>query len=486
MLDNVITVNLNTNAAAGNVYSPSTAQQMVDAINGHFAAGRLVLATVAPAAGATVITGVPHAAVTLLGLGSSYDTATNLGLLTEQNQIVDGVIEPQVYRLELSGGNDDPGHRESPVSQHVPDDSADTDSGITRMEYNFRQDMGFIRDSQNNPQSAFNLITETQKRRAREVLQVLNDLTGIEWVETERDGVIIGSGDTAAYNPTQPLLVFDINLDDRFNGGWFRSALGGVTGYLGLGYALTANYNTTLIPPSVHELPGLSVGDIDTTRAIAGYEVRSSDTDLDFTNTLEPTVLSDNDVLHLRYMYFPESKDIDMFRFEIPAVAGRPDAMGRVTIETMAERQLQASSLDTAITLWRQNADGSRELLARNDNYFARDSYLELELGAGLYYVGVSASGNDEYDPIIEDSGFGGTTQGEYELRLNYRPNADEAIFDQDNPNNTATFLDGDGDGVPGGVYNFWFRARRRRTRCSSTSPQPAAGRGRSRPRTTI
>ena len=111
---------------------------------------------------------------------------------------------------------------------------------------------------------------------------MLNDLTGIEWVETERDGVIIGSGDTVAYNPTQPLLVFDINLDDRFNGGWFRSALGGITGYLGLGYALTANYNDILIPPSVHELPGLSVGDIDTNRAIPGYEVRSSDTDLDF------------------------------------------------------------------------------------------------------------------------------------------------------------------------------------------------------------
>ena len=165
-------------------------------------------------------------------------------------------------------------------------------------------------------------------------------------------------------------------------------------------------------------------------------------------------------MLHLRHLYFPESKDIDMFRFEIPAVAGRPDAMGRLTVETMAERQLQASSLDTAITLWRQNADGSRELIARNDNYFARDSYLELELGPGVYYVGVSAGGNDEYDPIIEDSGFGGTTQGEYELRLNYRPNADEAIFDLDNPNNTPTFIDGDGDGVPGGVYNFWFRTQ--------------------------
>ena len=62
----------------------------------------------------------------------------------------------------------------------------------------------------------------------------------------------------------------------------------------------------------------------------------------------------------------------------------------------MAERQLQSSLLDTVITLWRAKPDGSYELLARNDDYFGRDSYLELDLGAGVYYVGVSASGNDD------------------------------------------------------------------------------------------
>ena len=148
--------------------------------------------------------------------------------------------------------------------------------------------------------------------------------------------------------------------------------------------------------------------------------------------------MSDQDLVHLRHLYFPESKDIDLFRFELSALPGRPDADGRLTIETMAERQLQSSLLDTVLTLWRAKPDGSYELLARNDNYFGRDSYLELDLGPGVYYVGVSASGNDEYDPIIEDSGFGGTTQGEYELRLNYRPDAAKAISDADNPNNAA------------------------------------------------
>ena len=446
VLDNVITVELNAYTASGNIYSPTTAQQMVDAINAHFIAGQQVLASVDPVLGATVITtGTAHAPVTLVGLGSSYSTASNLGTLTEQNQIVRGLIEPQVYRLELPGSNDEPGHRETPVVQHLSDGSADKDTGITRVEYNFRSDIGVISDSLGNAQSAFNIITETQKRRAREAVQVLSDLIGVEFVETERDGLIIASGDTRAVNPNQPLLVMSVDLNDRFNGSWFRTAMSGITGLLGLG--------------SAPELPGLAIGDLDTNTATAGYEVRASDSALDFGNPLEPTVMSDQDLVHLRHLYFPESKDIDLFRFELAALPGRPDADGRLTIETMAERQLQSSLLDTVLTLWRAKPDGSYELLARNDNYFGRDSYLELDLGPGVYYVGISASGNDEYDPIIEDSGFGGTTQGEYELRLNYRPDAAKAISDADNPNNAPTFLDGDGDGVPGGVYNFWFKA---------------------------
>jgi hypothetical protein len=67
--------------------------------------------------------------------------------------------------------------------------------------------------------------------------------------------------------------------------------------------------------------------------------------------------------------------------------------------------------------------------------------------------VGISAGGNDAYDPAIDDTGLGGTTQGIYDLRLNFRPDADRTIIDA-----TGIPLDGDADGVPGGVYNTWFR----------------------------
>jgi len=468
VLENVITVDLK---------HPTTAQQLADAINQHFNAGKLVQASVAPADAGTLITTpitdetsppVKYSTVTLTGLGSSYDTATDLGTLEVsaiqqdlRDLIVRGRIEPQVYNLVLPGGNDEPGHRDIDLVQHVPDEGSDRDSGITRLEYNFRQDIGFLIDARGNRQTAFNVITETQKRRAREVFQILSDLIGVEFVETERDGLIIASGDSLAFNPDQPLLrPLDVNLNDRFNGSWFRTALLQITSYLGLSeedYIQQTPEDASTIAAGwavAPELPGRAIGDIP------GSPLRASDADLDFDNTIEPTIMSDQDLVHLRYLYFPESKDIDMFRFELPVNPSKPEALGHLAIETMAERRLQSSLLDTAVTLWRENADGTRELLARNDNYFGRDSYLELDLAPGTYYVGVSASGNDEYDPAIEDSGFGGTTQGEYELRLTYRPDVQEAIADIDNPNDPSgpTFLDGDGDGVPGGVYNFWFK----------------------------
>ena len=106
------------------------------------------------------------------------------------------------------------------------------------------------------------------------------------------------------------------------------------------------------------------------------------------------------------------------------------------------------------ITLFRQNPDGSREKIAQNDDYFSEDSFLDLSLDAGTYFVGVSASGNNTYDPHVQDSGFGGTTQGDYDLRINFRPATNRSIQDT-----TGVDLDGDNDGNPGGVHNFWFRS---------------------------
>ncbi len=109
-------------------------------------------------------------------------------------------------------------------------------------------------------------------------------------------------------------------------------------------------------------------------------------------------------------------------------------------------------------------AGGGVERLSRNDDYFSEDSRLIANLAAGVYYVGVAASGNETYDPTTTDSGFGGTTQGRYDLYLKFEPQVDETDvirdLDSDRIDVPGTPLDGDADGVPGGVHNFWFQTR--------------------------
>ena len=95
-----------------------------------------------------------------------------------------------------------------------------------------------------------------------------------------------------------------------------------------------------------------------------------------------------------------------------------------------------------------------------NDDYYSKDSFVELELQPGDYYVAVTSGGVSEIDPAIPNSAFGGTTEGNYELRLNFKPSpernptAASGLVDIDG---TPTLLDGDADGKPGGEYNFWF-----------------------------
>ena len=95
-----------------------------------------------------------------------------------------------------------------------------------------------------------------------------------------------------------------------------------------------------------------------------------------------------------------------------------------------------------------------REVVARNDDYFGKDAFLTMELEVGNYYIAVTSTGNTDFNPNIEDSGFGGTTQGEYQLQLNFTPQANNTLVDA-----TGVAFDGDADGIPGGIYNFWFES---------------------------
>ncbi|MGI9448479.1 MAG: hypothetical protein ACR2NI_12725, partial [Pirellulales bacterium] len=150
--------------------------------------------------------------------------------------------------------------------------------------------------------------------------------------------------------------------------------------------------------------------------------------------------------------------DIDLYQFTL-------SGDGVFTAETIVNRPGDAvtSKLDTVLTLYREDpATRERVIVARNDDSFGSDSRIELDLikenSVGddfIYYVAVTAAGNDQFNPEIEESGSGGQSQGAYQLSIKH---IDKASSSNTVTDASGTPLDGDRDGQAGGVFSFWFQ----------------------------
>ena len=114
-------------------------------------------------------------------------------------------------------------------------------------------------------------------------------------------------------------------------------------------------------------------------------------------------------------MFRADSNDINMYKVMLATP-------GTLSAETIAQRLNDPSTLNTQLRVFQQNADGSYSPIAQNDDYFGQDSFTSLSLPTGTYFIGVTASGNDQYDPSHPDSGMNGKTTGGYELRVNFTP----------------------------------------------------------------
>ncbi len=102
----------------------------------------------------------------------------------------------------------------------------------------------------------------------------------------------------------------------------------------------------------------------------------------------------DYDVIHLQRVKTPNSTDIDLYKFSL-------NEAGKFSAETFAERLTPSSTLSTVLRLYKEDSNGRRELISENGRYYGNDSYINLDLEAGTYYIGVSSRVTKAMTPMF-------------------------------------------------------------------------------------
>ncbi len=339
-------------------------------------------------------------------------------------------------RLDFPGSNFEPGHRDIQDETHISQTAGDNSPQIATRFYNFALNRPYGLDAAGRPVST--TITPEQLARVREIFEFYSMVMGIDFVESESAG-----------------LTFVVG--DMFPNGGTQSGPGGVIGIAGGGLAILDGAEVwdnsfggqSGIPGSqnfflvaMHEIGHLlglgHVSEQPVLTVMAGSAIP-------FTEWAFP---GDHDIVHGQFLFRPDNRDVDSYKFTVPA-----GKSGTLNVETIAERLPNSSNLDTYLTLFKETPTGF-EVVAVNNDSVSSDSFLSVNVTEGNYYVSVTGKGNENFNPLIQNTGDGAVSQGNYQLKVDFLE--DSAAATIEDPAGSA--LDGDGDGLAGGNFNFWFR----------------------------
>lgn len=348
-----------------------------------------------------------------------------------------------VLPINYPGGNQDPGHRDIQDETHLLG-GADASPQINTRFYNFALNRPYGVGA--NGQPVFTTLSAGDEGldRIREIFEFYSMLMGIDFVESDSQGITVVVGDLfpngGQSSPGGVIGLAGGNLAIMDSAEVWDYSFGGSSGIPG-----SQNFFET----AMHEV-GHCLGLGHTYEQPPGT-IMGAEGDLNNPNPglgSEWVFPGDVDIVHGRYMYRPDNKDIDNYSFTIPA-----GVSGTFTAETFAERLQASSNLDTFLTLLKRTANGY-DVVAINNDSFSSDSYLNVKLTEGEYFISVTGKGNESFNPLVGNTGDGAVSQGAYQLKVNFVADSDaKSIIDT-----SGTALDGDGDGISGGNFNFWFR----------------------------